>query len=322
MKRRLLLGLLGMWAVACVVLHLLQASFTGAFSAAVAFPFEQIGEGLRWLSLSSGFGNVVAVVLYCAISLLPIAFLFVARKRRKLRAEDGLLALLSVLLFVVLYLMINPGLISMMAIEIAVQHSDKALLGLVVYSVFCGYLILRALRLFSAGSAEKLFSYLSIMLYLLNALFVYQIFGSCFNELLTSITKLQAGNVGSEYLLPVSYFFLGLQFLVNALPYLLTVLVVFAALRLLDELRAERYSAGTVAATKRISRLCATALVIMVLANISFNLLQLLFTKSLMVGNITVEIPVLPICFVLLALLLTRLITENKRLKDDNDGFI
>jgi hypothetical protein len=91
---------------------------------------------------------------------------------------------------------------------------------------------------------------------------------------------------------------------------------------LLDEMRANRYSAETVAAAGQISKLCAVALVAMVLANIGFNLLQLLFAKSLVVINSSVQIPVFSITFVLAALLFTRLVTENKQLKDDNDMFI
>ena len=160
------------------------------------------------------------------------------------------------------------------------------------------------------------------MLSLLNALFIYLIFGACFSGLLNSIAALKMGNVGNEHLLGASYIFLVLQFIVDALPYAFNVLVVFAALRLLDEMRSDRYCSQTVAAAGQMSRVCAAALVTTVLANIGFNLLQLIFAKSLAVINSSVQIPVFSITFVLAALLLTRLVTENKQLKDDNDMFI
>jgi hypothetical protein len=140
--------------------------------------------------------------------------------------------------------------------------------------------------------------------------------------MLASIAALRAGNSGNENLLGASYVFLVLQYLVNALPYMLDIVVVFAALRLLDEMRNERYSAAAVAAAGRMSRLCAVALTITILSNIAFNLLQLLFASSLMVMNHSVQIPVLSILFVLAALLLTRFVMESKQLKDENDAFI
>ena len=322
MRRKVLVGLLSAEAIACVLFCILQTSFTGVFSAVMAFPFEQIGMGLRLLSLSSGSGNAAAIVIYIAVSLLPIAALVVLRKKRKLCAEDGLLGLLSVVLFAVLYVMINPGVINTWTSGAAPQPVGKAILGGMVYSVLAGYFILRVLRLFSNSETSMLVRYMSVMLSLLNALFVYSIFGAGFNGLLNSIAELRAGNVGNEHLLGASYVFLVLQFVVDTLPGAFNILVVFALLRLLEEMRSDRYSAETVTATRRVSRLCSTALVTMIIANIGFNLLQLIFAKSILVINSSVQIPLFSITFVLAALLLIRLVTENKQLKDDNDLFI
>ncbi|MCL2631923.1 MAG: hypothetical protein FWD45_02375, partial [Coriobacteriia bacterium] len=111
-----------------------------------------------------------------------------------------------------------------------------------------GYFVLRVLRLFSNGGTEKLAHYMSVMLRLLAVLFVYVIFGVCFNGLLDSVTALRAGNVGNEHLLGTTYAFLVLQLIIDALPYAFNVLILFTALHLLDEMRVDRYSAETVRA--------------------------------------------------------------------------
>jgi len=322
MKRNAFLGILGIEAVACVLLHIMQVSFSGVFLVTMAFPFEQIGLGLRTLSLSGGIDNAVAIAAYFMICLLPAASLLVFRKKRELHVEDALLGLLSVVLFVILYFMINPSIIGLPTGTAVGQSGGKAVLGIMAYSVICGYFVLRVLRLFSVGSIDKLERYMAIMLGLLSVIFVYFVFGVCFGGLLDSIATLWAGNAGSEDLLGVSYVFLMLQFIVDALPYALNVLIVFAALGLLDALRVDRYSAEAVAATERMSWLCTVVLAVMVLSNIGFNLLQLLFAKSLMVINSSLQIPVFSIIFVLATLLLTRFIAENRQLKDDNDMFI
>ena len=322
MREILFIGLLTAEAILCLALRLLRMPLSGVFSAAMAFPFEQIGLGLRALSLSGVMGNSIAIVVYACVGLLPVAVLPLWRKKRGLRAEDWLLALLSAVLFAVLYLMINPGMISSWIPASAGNAIGKAILGGMVYSVLCGYVILRALRLFPAGDSAKLLRYMSAMLGLLNVIFVYLAFGAGFGGLLDSFAALRTGNVGYEDQLGASYACLTLKYIVNVAPYILCIAIIFAGLRLLRELRGDRYSSETVGAAQSMSRLCTAALTAMALSNIAFNLLQLLFAKWLRSVDSSVDIPILSIAFTLSVLLMTRFIADSKQLKDDNDMFI
>ena len=110
MKEKHLLTLLSIEAAACVLFCILQRSVSGFFSTIVAFPFEQLGEGLRALSLSGGAGNAAAILFYVLLSLIPAGIWLILKKKQKTMPIDFTLFLLSVLLFVVLYYMINPGL--------------------------------------------------------------------------------------------------------------------------------------------------------------------------------------------------------------------
>lgn len=287
-----------------------------------AFPFEQGGILLRSLSLSGSVGNAVAIGIYAVVNLIPAAILLILTKKRKLYFEDGLLILMSAVLFVVLYLMINPGVISSLFGKSIGLVVSKAILGGSVYSVICCYLVLRILRLFFESGTAKLQKYMTVLLCMLNVFFVYMLFGSCLSNFLNSIELLWSGNTGNEHLLGVTYVFLALQYAVDALPYIFDVLVVFAALRLMGEVRVNRYSDESVESAGRLSHLCRTTLAVTVLINVAFNLLQLLFARMLMVINNSVHIPLLSIVFVLAVLLLARFIAENKKLKDDNDMFI
>ena len=322
MKQKALGIILAFEAVICMLLYFTQEALPQAFTAAMAFPFEQLGLGLRALSLSGGAGNAVAVVLYAGLCLIPAVVLIFIRRKRELRREDVLLGLLSAVRFAVLYFMINPGMLGEYLGSTPGQSVGKAMLGGMVYSVLCGYLVLRILRIFFAADTGKLQKYLMALLCVLNILFVYLAFGVCFGELLDAIQALQAGNAGNEHLLGMSYAFLVMQYLVDVLPYVLNVLVVFSALHLLQALGADRYSETTVAAAGALSRLCGSVLAATVLSNIGFNLLQLLFIKRLMVVNSSVQIPLLSVAFVLAVLLLAQFIGENKQLKDDNNMFI
>jgi hypothetical protein len=305
-----------------MLLYLARESLPGVFTAVMSFPFEQLGLGLRKLSLSGRIGNVFSIVLYCVISLSPAVALLLLKRRRRLYFEDSLLAVLSALLLAVLYLMVNPGMMGTYLGSAAGQSVGKALLGGMAYSVLIGYVLLRILRVFFTADTNRLQKYLTVLLCVLNILFVYLAFGANSGDLMDSFEALRAGNTGNEQSLGMSYLFLVLQYLVNTLPYVLDILVVFAGQNLLKELTSDRYSEAALIAAEKLSYLCRLALVITVISNISFNLLQLIFIKTLSAVNGSVQIPLMSIAFVLAALLLSQYIRENKQLKDDNDMFI
>lgn len=109
MKRKNFLIFLGCEAAVCTAVSIaLQSQLLDA-GALLSFPFKQIGMGLRALSLSGGVGNGAALAIYFILCLAPAALLLLIRRKRRLMGEDALPALLSVLLFPVLYLMINPA---------------------------------------------------------------------------------------------------------------------------------------------------------------------------------------------------------------------
>jgi hypothetical protein len=322
MKRKGLVLFLGAEAVFCIVLFLAQASLPWIFSSMIAFPFEQIGAGLRFLSLSGFVGNFFALVLYVLISLIPGAYLFFALKKRKPKGEDYLLVLLSLLLFFVLYYMVNPGLIKAPMNLGFGESMGKALLGSMIYSVLFTYIILRVLRLFFAADTGKLFTYLNILLYLLCALFVLNAFGFQFRGLLENIRALREGNKGTESGLGLSYFFLVLQYVVNALPDMLNVTVIFFAINLINELKEGKYSERAVEASGSLAKACRRALTITAISYMAFNLLQLLFFRSLRVLHGTVKIPIVSVVFMSAILLLTEILKESNALKEDNDMII
>lgn len=322
MKSKRLVVFLVIEAAVCLLFSLAQLSVSKVFTAAAAFPFEQIGLGLRELSLTGTVGNFAAVVFYVAICALPLLYLMLIRKKRKLYAEDFLLVALCPLLLTVLYFMINPTLLSAKIQLLDADYLIKAVLGTVIYSLVGGYIVLRALRLLYSGKTQRLFSYSTYMLYFLNGFFVFAVFGSCTSKLLSSITSLNAANLGNENTLGVTYVFLVLQFIVNALPYVLNTAVGFAGIDLSKTLGENEFSESAVACAERLALVCKWSLTITVLLNISYNILQLVFMHRLNVIKITAEFPVFSVAFVLAVLLLSRFVTRTKQLKDDNDMFI
>lgn len=324
MKHRFLYILLALEAALCVAFSLAQISPGGVFSSVMAFPFEQIGMGLRLLSLTGKLGNSFALALYAAFCLLPVLFLLIARNKRKLYKEDTLLGLLSAALFVSLYLMINTAYIGNMfgSVGEAGLTIGKAVLGGTIWSMLFGYIILRFLRFSFESVIEKLQVYVSALIYVLTFLFVWVVCGVCFGEMLNSFSALKAGNTGNERGLGATYVFLVLRFIADALPYILNVITTLLALDLLAAMRTDRYSEQTETLALRLSRWCGKALAAVVVSAISLNLLQLIFAPILRDINSELSIPIISVLFVLAVLLFARMVSENRRLKSDNDLFI
>ena len=175
MKERNLWTALGLFGGACLALGLSGAAEGGA-EALLAFPFAQIGQGLRWLSLSGPVGDLAAWTLYLLLSLLPCLWLAVRVVKKRAKAEDALLGLAACLLLVVLYRMVNPaGLPAMLGS--AAAWMGKAFLGLSVWSVLCCYGVLRLRRAALEGDPARLSRWLLRLVYVVMAAFVADICG-------------------------------------------------------------------------------------------------------------------------------------------------
>lgn len=316
MQKRNLRIVLLLEAVLCLALCLLREYFEGWFTALMAFPLEQLGLLLRKLSLSGTAGNALAIGLYILLCLLPLLALLLLHRRRGLLPEDILLGLLCPVLFPALYLMVNPALLDTW-LGAPGTLLGKSLVGGAVWALVCAYAVLRLLRAIFRADGPGLRTCANILLWALALLLTYGAFGASFGSFLDSVESTRAANTSGS--LGLTYGFLGLQWLVDALPYVLDLWVVFAAM---EVTAAERYSEEMTEAADRLAKRCARALIWTVLTNCGFNLLQLLCARYLRIVNGVVLLPVYSVAFTLAALLLARLLKENRELKADNDLFV
>ena len=326
MRRKVLIGAVLAEAVLCLMFGGFQDCFPEVFSTMIASPFEQLGALLRRWSLSGSVGNGAAWVLYVGICLIPCVIFLILRGRRRNVKADGCLPGLSVLLFAVLYFMINPS-----SFQENIPGTGKLLLGGTFYSVFFGYLVFRGLNKYRQADERELLGGLRTLLYLVILLLVYAAFGKCIGSLpaaMRSLGEVNQTGGGLDSIFPQSldlswsYVFLVLQSAVDALPYLLDICVTVQAIRLLDALLLDRYSDRAAEAAEKLAGLCVRTLALTVLSSVLLNLLQLVFHQKLLQINSVISIPLFSIVFVLGALLLARYVRENQQLKRDNDLFI
>lgn len=307
-KKRKSVFFLAAEAVLCVVFGLLHTGVSDIFSTVAAFPFEQIGWVLRKLSMSGMAGNVVAIVFYVAVSLVPCMVWFWLKQKKRIRKVDMTLWAISIFLFVMNYYMVNPGLF-----WVSVPGTGKWMLGSTFYSLLFGYLVIRFLEGYRMADTKKLQRGVKSLLFCLNILFVFLIFGQNANELADSVHNTQTQE---------AVIFLVLHYIVDSLPYLLNILVVFLTLRMLEALAGDNYSDEAVEAAEKLSGFCKKALEATVISGAGFNLLQMIGRRWMAQIDIVIVIPVFSVVFVLAVMLFARYIRENQKLKRDNELFI
>lgn len=268
------------------------------FAMIMAFPFEQIGEALRALSVSGTIGNGAALVLYVFLCLLPAVW--------GLYRKEYPLCGLSVILFPVLYCMANLPTGEEMFLPVW-----KAMLGGLSWSGIVCVCVLKLLKLFKAGRKEQLFGYARILLYVLGVLFAGALLSSACN-LIPAIHA--AGGIIGRMMEVV-------HFLSVVLPYGMDILVIVFACKLVRKVLMEN-RAETEAAANELASLSCICLAVITILQVCLNALQLLFLSKLSNVHVSVEIPFISLAFVLAVFLTARLVAENRRLADDNDLFI
>lgn len=322
MKRSRLLLVLAFEALICIAFSIWSGGQKDLLFSVMAFPFVQIGAILRKISLSGTTGNIISIVLYSVFCLLPSVYVMIRVRRKAARREDGLLLLLSIVLFAVIYMMINPADITRHFGSPELIDVNKAFLGLVIYGIIAGYLVLRALWLFSNSETGYMLRYLKILLRIVCIVLVYGIFGVGLKSLSGSFKDFAAANTDSGQALYLSYVFIILQHLIDILPYALNIVIIFSGLNLIDELIIDPYSMKVTLTAQKTGGICRISVIVIMLSQIALNILQLMLGAYIRSIHYTFNVPLLSIAFMLSVMLLTRYFIQGRELKHDVDSII
>lgn len=308
MNRKKLYALLAAESAFIILLDVLTVSVPDSFTSIGNFPFEQIGAGLLALHDLGSAGVGIACALWVGLSLLPI--IPAVRGRGKTPWERGLLVLFAASVGATLYIMTNP-------IELITPYDEtgsfaKLIFSMMTWSVLILYFVVRIVRLLREGDRDKLTGYFYTMLYAFAMLCAANIIAYGVSTL-RMISAALLGGLDALFSL--------LLFAANKLPYALNIVIIIYIGEFMDT------AWGGDAAllpqkAERLTRMCCSTLIATAALSAGFNVLQVLFLDSLSHVVTTMQIPVFSIAFTLFALLFTRIVVENRKLRDDNDLFI
>ncbi len=322
MKRKSFIVFLCAEFAALVGLSALTLKYPQTFSSIIAFPFEQIGRGLRFLSLSGRIGNGLALSIWIGLSSLPLIPAMRNWNIKARKTENVSLCLFAIALFAGLFNIANPGVLFSSPFDID-NRILYAVNAIIIWSVVILYIILRLIRLYQAGGLNELLHYTKSLLYILCILFVGVISVSCGQALAAMLGSINHPMDAAMAVKknPIDAVMAVISFVAALLPYLLDVIITFSSIQLLDML-IQKKTDGLMDAVKHLSHQCCICLGLAPLSVLILNFLQLLLSHWLTDISISAQIPLMSIAFVLGIFLICQLISENLRLQADNDLFI
>lgn len=306
-KEKLILILV---ALASAALSFVPELGVGVFSL-LAVPFTALGWLLRTLSLSGPVGNGAALILYGLVCAVPLVFWW----RSKRRTEDWLLVLLSGILALVLYYMINPNL------RQGLWQNDvgDAVYSLPVWSALVAWGVLK-LVVEERMLERNIYRCLRIFLLLCAAASLADCFGTELRNFVWYLQHYSSAGYGVDAGMTVGFLFV--KHLIRGLESFLTAFVLYKGMGLLDALEADPFSEACVAAAEEVSRRCRSTLAIITLSSLFLNLAQLLLNDLLLNVQMELALPVMGLAVSFTMLAVTKLLVRGKELKDETDLFI
>lgn len=291
----------------------------------LSIPFDLIGKGLRWLSLSSIAGNITALLLYVALALTPLLYFSVRVIRHKFNKSDFLLLLLSIYSFYMIYEFINPQLMlhrtsNFMADAVFIPMI-KLSFSIIFYTLLISYLILNMTSHLNDISTNnrlgKLCTHLSRILVMLAGLYTFFICYFISFELFQNIAKYFSENRGS-----INLYYLMIEYILEALPVLFTILTLLSGVGLLSAMVTDHLKEKELLAANRLSMISRRAVYVTILSNIASNTLQFLFSNQLNDTDYSLDISLTPLVIAFLAMIVSGYFKETMELYEDNSMII
>lgn len=314
MKRKTFIIISILIILVVLVLSLLSNQEFTVLMNIIVKPMAILGEGLRNLSLSGTFGNLLAWVIYLLISLLPLFLLGIFyHKYHTFHHEDILLLILSIVLFISIYYMINPHKLSLMTYWS---------LSPFIMMLIIAYVALKFLKMANQAHKRKLAKYCSYLLFLIVVSFL---FTSAYLLIYCSIKSI--GNIQNDMntiasSLDMTKAIIIIQYMIQALPYFLGAVITNQLIILLSFFQKNPYASDIVSLLQHITHLSCQSIALMVILQVIIQGICVIAGNYITINNAQFFIPLTPLLFVLAVLLMSKIIYENIQLKKDNELFI
>ncbi len=276
--------------------------------------FAYIAKWLREMSLAGGAQNVLAICMFCLIGCVPLAgFIVLCIRNRKIDA-DYLLLGLSAALFIGIYMMINPGYV---IDGNALVTSDMLNLAIssVIWSVLACYAVLRIVESIDKADSTQIVEIIKKIICVIVVFTAIVIVCVSLPELVRT-NRTNAGAMPGDAGWAVILFIFQL---VNAA---LVIWVLIRGYRLCNSIIENEYSDETIHMAERLSKTSKNAISVMVILELSKNVLQLFIMTTLSNADFKISLPLYELIILVVAYMGVRNLAKTKAIKEENDSYI
>lgn len=288
-------------------------------------PFSALGLRLRALSLSGAAGNAWAWVIAAAISLLPVVYILIARRRRR-QPGDILFVLAGACMLGGIFLLANPTLLLHPMLQGAQLPAET--LALAPAAAMLSMLLAAAVVRWAGGLTESgLTDWLGALLTALAALIAYASARDAAGAVLGAIGRPTEGNELQQYLGSLSQasgsgWAALLPALIALIPNGFLLAAADGAGELVSAVGRERFGSETEACAARLAALSRNALTALVVCAAVRNITCVLLAPYIQNVHYAVDLPLDAAAMCCAAMLLARLIRAACRVKRDNELMI
>lgn len=284
--------------------------------AVFSFPFSLIGKLLAALSEAGNIGNGFAFAVLALLSCAPLVPVFRSIKNREKRLRNTVLVLMCPLTAIVLIAFCNNTFLSNVSAIISTELNEnvKAVFGAAMWSGIVAVILTEIVC--KIKNAEGM----SILKLAKAAAFILSAF------LTVAVSVFETGEFFSKINMGIGLaegYMSTLCLIKDSLHYILDIAVISSAVSLIDSICDRKSSEEIGRYAQKLSNRSIKALLTIILVSFLYNFIQIILSPVVFSNVfVKIDIPVFSICFVLMLLLISKLVTENKRLEEDNDLFI
>lgn len=276
--------------------------------------FAYIAKWLRDMSLAGGGQNVFAIFMFCLIGCMPlVGFIVLCIRKRKIDA-DYLLLGLSAILFIGIYMMINPGYLIDGNALVTSDMLDLAISS-VIWSVLACYAVLRIVESIDRADSTQIVEIIKKIIWVAVIFTVFVIICVALPELVRTY-RTNASAMSSDAGWAVILFIFQL---VNAV---LVIWVLIRGYKLCNSIIENEYSDETIHMAERLSKTSKRVISAMVILELSKNVLQLFIMTTLTNADFKISLPLYELIILVGVYMGVRNLAKTKEIKEENDSYI
>lgn len=296
----------------------------------IYLPFNYLGQFLRWLSLKSTFLNVISIILYIIVSLMPIIFYIITivrhKKLDKFKIVSGAFALIiTVYLFYMLFYFVNPKLLltgnkffsAFSSLPNADFFYEMIKIGMsFIFYLLCLIVVFRYCFNKIKESSEKIYDY---------AVYAFEVIIICcliivfYLNVISLIINIRGIDKNTyDYYYSLNIWIAIIQYFLRSITPILMIFTLKKFQKILRKFEKNIYDRENIHELKNLTDLCKTVIFINIFSVIIDNFVTLILRSYLINFNFYFTLPIIIVAISVIIIIISKIIAHSIEMYEEN----